>query len=167
MTVARIYAAGKVRRWHMNPALSNSNQTNADHQGGCVRLLLMLHPDPSVPLIRAVAHHDDGERWAGDMSAPAKQANRDLADHLFRIERRALERELGHDVFDKLSAAEASWLLLVDRLEAYAHVSIHRRDELARDGWPAARTKLLEIAGFCGVRDAVSGFLDDMDAGHW
>jgi len=40
--LAPLWLSGSVRRWHCNPALSNSHQTNADHQGRCVQLLLAL-----------------------------------------------------------------------------------------------------------------------------
>lgn len=167
MSVASIYAAGKVRRWHSNPTVADTGQTNAEHQGGCVRLLLMLHPDPSVRLIRAVAHHDDGERWSGDMSHIVKAANPELAQVLWKVEREALARELGHDVFDGLTDDDQEWLYLVDKLEAYAHVAIHRSSELGRDSWPKSKVLLIMRADMLGVSGKVQDFIADMENGNW
>lgn len=172
MTAARIYAAGKVRRWHANPALAHVAQTNADHIGGCIRLLLMLHPLPPYRLIRAVAHHDDGERWVGDLPYDFKQANPEAAETHASAERQALVEVLGTDPLDALQPQDRQWLRLVDRLEPYAHVAMYRPDELRRNGWPQARQRILDLASAIdapcdrtGLRDRVQRLLDDMDAG--
>lgn len=172
MTAARIYAAGKVRRWHANPALAHIAQTNADHVGGCIRLLLMLYQSAPYRLILAVAHHDDGERWVGDMPYDFKQAAPELAEQHARAEARALHGVLGFDVFETLTPNDHKWLKLVDRLEAYAHVAMYRPEELARNGWPQARVRLLEMAddiggGFPYLRERVARFIADMEAAAW
>lgn len=169
-SASRIYAAGKVRRWHANPALAHVEQTIADHVGGCIRLLLMLHPLPPFRLIRAVAHHDDGERWVGDLPYDFKRAHPAEASAHATAESAALAGVLGYDPFDTLLPAEMLWLKLVDRLEAYAHVAMRHPAELQRNGWPSARADLLRMASVLhvdGLVEAVTRVIEDMERGAW
>lgn len=166
MTTARIYAAGKVRRWHANPALAHIGQTNADHIGGCIRLLMMLHPNPSLPLIRAVAHHDDGERWVGDLPFDFKRARPEIAAMHGDAERDALTDVLGADVYADLELEDWAWLKMIDRLEAYCHAALYRPDEIKRNGWPLARQRLLDASRHLGAVTLmdVRRLIEDMEA---
>ena len=78
--LVHLYLSGSVARWHQNPAMARSGQTDADHQGRCVQLLFALHPCPSVALVRAVATHDVGELRAGDLSYDFKRSNPEIAE---------------------------------------------------------------------------------------
>lgn len=168
MNAAKIYSAGKVRRWHTNPVMSETGQTNADHIGGCVRLLLMLHPDPSVNLIRAVAHHDDGERFAfGDVASPAKIANPKLAAQVEQLEDEMLAEHLGRHIYDDLTETELAWLRFIDRLEAYMHVAMTRPAELAFDGWPRALVRLHEASEALGCSDTTYTMMADTAGRRW
>lgn len=162
MTIARIYAAGKVRRWHANPVLADTAQTNADHQGACVQLLLMLHPSPSVALIKAVAMHDVGERWVGDVPYPFKAAEPVAAAAHARVESDARRRVHGRDPLDDITAEDAAWLSLVDRLESICHVAITRPGELAHDGWDRAIAAVGKVANDLGVVEPVGRLIADM-----
>lgn len=167
MTIARLYLSGSVERWHMNPAMAWAGQTNADHQGRCVLLLLALHPDPSVALIRAVATHDVGELGAGDLSYDLKRREPDLAARHAAFETAEREALCGPD--PELSLEEARWLKLIDRLEAAAWV-LHRNPreyDRAGTGWERAEAMLLHDAGALGCRDAVHGLLHDLKGGRW
>ncbi len=165
MTLARIYASGNVRRWHCNPTMVQHSQTIADHQGRCVQLLLMLHPCPSVALIQAVAYHDVGERWCGDVPNPAKVRSPALKEAL-DAEETQWRADIGLPAPD-MTPGDREWLKLIDRLEAWAFVALHHPSELARDGWERARNQILHRAKELGVRGLVGQFMQDMSVRDW
>ncbi|MBL9047774.1 MAG: hypothetical protein JNK34_10795 [Tabrizicola sp.] len=167
MTLARLYLSGSVQRWHMNPAMAWAGQTDADHQGRCVLLLLALHSDPSVALIRAVATHDVGELGAGDLSYDLKRREPDLAARHAAFETAEREALCGPD--PELSHVDACWLKLIDRLEAtcWCLTNNPREYERSSSGWLAAEPVLLADADRLGCRDAVHGLLHDLKGGRW
>ena len=169
MTLAQVYMAGGVQRYHANPGMARLGQTNADHQGRCVQLLLALHPAPSVALIRAVAHHDVGERWAGDLPAPFKRAQPEIAAAHAEAEMEFAAQAMGWRVPDDLSPEDVRWLALIDGLEAWAFMRGHAPGQADRDGWPDARKACMARAMSMGadVHGAVQTFLDDLDRGAW
>lgn len=166
LPLAPVYVAGEVRRWHANPAMARHVQTNADHQGRCVQLLLLLHPSPSLELLRAVALHDVGEVM-GDLPRPVKVANPAVAAGHAMIEKAARERMCGDDPF--LTEEEFCWFLLVDQLEAAAFVIFHNPAEAMRkaSGWEHDRSAILRLAGELGVEPQVSALIDDLLGGNW
>jgi 5'-deoxynucleotidase len=169
MSLAQVYMAGGVQRYHTNPAMARLGQTNADHQGRCVQLLLALHPDPSVALIRAMAHHDLGERWAGDLPAPFKKAQPEIAAAHAEVEQEFAAFVTGWNVFAGLTYEDKNWLRLVDGLEAWAFMRGHAPDQYHRDGWPDARKACIDLAQQIGpaVAGAVQKFLNDLDVRAW
>ena len=89
-------------------------QTVGLHSHNALNLLLVLHPEPSLNLIKAVQWHDAPERYTGDIAAPAKWASEKLADALLDLETQI------HDYFGtqvELTPDEAMWLLTVDKLD--------------------------------------------------
>jgi len=169
MSLAQVYMAGGVQRYHANPAMARLGQTIADHQGRCVQLLLALHPNPSVALIWAVAHHDLGERWAGDLPAPFKKAHPDIAAAHAEAELEFAARAMGWDALDDLSREDLRWLALIDTLEAWAFMRGHAPDQYHRDGWPDARKACIDLAQQIGpaVAGALQKFLNDLDVRAW
>jgi 5'-deoxynucleotidase len=169
MTLAQVYMAGGVQRYHANPGMARLGQTNADHQGRCVQLLLALHPAPSVALIRAVAHHDVGERWAGDLPAPFKNAQPEIAAAHAEVEMEIAARAMGWRVLDDLSRQDRDWLTLIDGLEAFAFMRGHAPGQADRDDWTDARRACIARAWSfgAGVAGAVQTFVDDLDRGAW
>ena len=168
MTLAQVYMAGGVQRYHANPGMARLGQTNADHQGRCVQLLLALHPAPSVALIWAVAHHDVGERWAGDLPAPFKKAQPEIAAAHAEAEMNWAADATGWRVVHS-SQENRDWMRLIDGLEAYAFMRGHAPGQADRDGWPDARRLCLGLALDLGahVHGAVVQFLRDLDRGAW
>lgn len=165
--LAPLYMAGEVRRWHANPVMAREGQTNADHQGRCVQLLLILHPAASPALIRATAFHDVGEVM-GDLPFDAKRAHPAMAAAHGVIETAARERLCGPDQF--LTPVEWAWLHLVDRLEAAAFCITRAPHEAMRpgSGWPAYLHRLVEEdAVALGVRAPVAAMIDDLFGGAW
>ena len=169
MSLAQVYMAGGVQRYHANPGMARLAQTTADHQGRCVQLLLALHPDPSVALIRAVALHDLGERWAGDLPAPFKQGHEGIAAAHAIAELALAEAAWGGPLDDDLSREDLRWLKLIDGLEAWAFMLGHARGEAERGGWPDTRRLCVALAWGLGtdVHVAVLKFLGDLDRGAW
>ena len=116
-TIYRVQAAregGDVKRCHTQPTISHYD--NAQHSYGAVTLLLLLHPNPSVNLIKAVMFHDVGERWMGDLPSPAKTVNAKLSRHYHVAENMVLD-SLGMNLV--LTAPEESWLKAVDTLDLW------------------------------------------------
>lgn len=106
--------AGTVRRCHIVPHHGQYNI--AQHSYGAVSLLLLLHPKPSLKLIKAVQWHDVAERWLGDVPAPAKWEHTELGEVYERAEAELLKR-LG--LFAQLTDLEQEWLKAVDTLELW------------------------------------------------
>ena len=171
MSAALLYVSNNVRRYHTNPVMAALGQTNGDHQGRCVQLLLYFHERPSLALIRAMASHDCGERGAGDLGATFKRAHPETAAQHAEAEaayRRAMFA--GLDPLDDLSEQDMRWLSLIDRLEAYAFMTTHAPSELVRDGWPIARSALTAAAWSIGaspLQGAITDFLADLEYGIW
>jgi hypothetical protein len=167
MNVVRAYLSGSVRRWHMNPAMAFTGQTDADHQGRCVLLLLVLHRHPSANLIRAVATHDGGELDAGDLSYDFKRANPSLADAHAAFEDGARQAIFGPD--PDLWLDERRWVKLIDRLEAACWVLTTNPAEYHRpaSGWLKAEAPMLMIADDLGCGPDARGLIHDLKSGAW
>lgn len=104
--------AGSVKRCHVIPIIGE--YTVGKHSYDALSLLLCLHLDPSINLIKAVLWHDSAERWWGDLPAPAKWANTHLKTIYERAENSKLD-ELGARC--ALTEDEQHWLRAVDSLE--------------------------------------------------
>lgn len=139
-----IYTSGSVIRFHAHPVLSRLGQTNADHQGRCVQLLLILHPNPSVELIRAAAFHDAAEILTGDMRGPFKRANPLIAELLAQAEDR-IRTEMGIEPFE-LTESDRAWLRLLDMLEPLAYVIAHAPHVADLPEWHDHTTAVVEYA---------------------
>ena len=163
----QLYVSGSVYRYHQNPVLASTCQTNADHQGRCVMLLLALHPDPSVALIRALSTHDTGEFIAGDLSALFKQDNPEFAAAHRAIEKRARDEICGWSV--RLTTWDKQWLRMIDRLESLLWCILKAPHEYARPAakWMPQREAVLTMARDLGVGDRVFALISDMEAGKW
>lgn len=107
------YLSGKVRRWHTHHKM---DQNNADHSWGVAMILLSIHPEPSLDLIRAAMMHDCGEYFTGDVPGFAKQRNPELEKQLKFAEADAMG-VLGFRL-PELSETDQAWLSLADALEA-------------------------------------------------
>lgn len=108
--------AGAVERCHTLPHCGS--YTVGQHSFDALSLLLVLHPAPSVALIKAVLWHDVAERWTGDVPAIAKWADPELAELLEASEERIL-RKLGVQPPRELPVEDCMWLDAVDKLELW------------------------------------------------
>jgi hypothetical protein len=141
-----IFRAGFVQRWHTNPDLAHTCDRIDGHSARVARIILALHPSPDLTLIRAALIHDDGESVVGDVKAPTKDGNRDLADALDRAEWDAVDALWGHYPAEGCSTEDRAWLKFADRLDAYMWAAHHAPHVLTGDGWPEAREWLMNTA---------------------
>lgn len=118
MQALSLRASGYVKRWHVRSAIRSQN--DAEHSAQALSLLLVLHPNPSPNLVRAMLWHDMGERGAGDVPANVRRKRPDFA-RLYEDVERAYSVEnhpIATTVIDALTAEEQAWLKAVDALEA-------------------------------------------------
>lgn len=156
MNKIRMIWAAVVNRWHAHPShlLRNSGDRTDAHHGRCVQLLLLLHPNPGVELIRRVAFHDTAESGLGDVSGGAKRRNPALRSLLRQIEgeaalRLGLPEHLDHD----------PWLALVDMLDAWLWATTHAPDQTRGPDWRAMLDEIMQLATTLGVRNEVMGVI--------
>ncbi len=154
MNRIRTIWAAVVNRWHAHPShrLRDSGDRTDGHHGRCVQLLLLLHPNPDVELIRRVAFHDTTETGLGDVSGHAKRQNPELRAMLRRIEsekamRLGLPEHLDHD----------PWLALVDMLDAWMWATTRGLDVASDDDWAEMAIDIMSLATSLGVYADVIG----------
>ena len=147
-----IWRSGFVRRWHSNPDMAHTAQTNAQHQWGCAVLAHRLFPGDYELLIAALLH-DVGEDGVGDIHALAKKRHPDLK---FASERAEADRfsSLGIDVPIKTQR-----LQLVDRIEGYLWSRHHMPSIMCRDGWPEVLNGIYALADHLGVGPEVTDLM--------
>lgn len=144
-----VFRAGFVTRWHTNPDLCHTNDRIDGHSARVARVILALHPSPSLALIRAALTHDDGESGVGDVKAPAKDADETLSALLTGAERAHRMLLWGPD--PELSDLDRDWLHFADRLDAYMWASHYAPHALTSDGWPEAKDRLKRLASDLGI----------------
>jgi hypothetical protein len=107
-----------VSRWHASPveALRLSGDTIDAHQKRCVVLIRALIDNPPDTLIQAALHHDDPEKWLGDMPFTAKRDFPELAAAYARAESEVIARE---GIPQPANEWEARVVKFVDRLDAF------------------------------------------------
>lgn len=152
MTLRQIFNAGRVMRWHTNPELAHTNDRIDGHAGRVGRIILALHPSPSVALLRSALIHDDGEIAVGDMKAPLKDKFPDIAAALSDVEADHRIKLWGHD--PSMTIDDALWLRFADRLDAYMWAAVHHAD-LSEDGWPDAYQWLIGASRRLGCEPAL------------
>lgn len=117
--ILSLRASGLVKRWHVITTLRE--QTVAEHSAQALSLLLLLHPDPSIRLIKAILWHDSSELKCGDVPSPVRRENPEL-DAAYRRAERALAKK-SHPSYAEieLTLTEKQWLQAVDVLELWLH----------------------------------------------
>lgn len=109
---------GNVKRWHTKPIIGEN--TVGHHSFGALSLLLLLHPEPTLTLIKAIAWHDMGESEMGDVPSPALWADPEYNAAYTAGEQKVLDR-IGVRM-GLLSREEQAWLVGVDKLDAFLFV---------------------------------------------
>lgn len=105
---------GAVKRCHIRRTIDQYN--NAQHSYGAVSLLLLLHPSPSLNLVKALQWHDVVERWKGDVPATAKWDDPEFAKVYEAGEERAL---VALGLLPDLSPEELRWVRAIDSMELW------------------------------------------------
>ena len=131
----RAWNASHVRRWHSNPSLCDTNDTDAGHQGRVALLVLSLFPDASRTLLCHAITHDQGEVAVGDISYDAKRRFRAVAEMCAEAE--AAEIAAQGFALEELTEREMRILKLCDRLDAWLWMQRHARHLAKRADWPA------------------------------
>lgn len=148
-----IWAAGRVLRWHTHPHLAGSGDRLDGHHARVARIILALHPVPSLELITAALTHDDGEAVTGDR--PWFYKCRGCGDR----ERDARERMWGAPD-PKMLAIDAMWLKMADCLDAYLWAQHHAPHLTRNIEWVQHREAALSMAHDLDVWDKVQEALD-------
>lgn len=112
--IKRLREGGHVQRAHGIPHFGSYDV--AAHTWHIGTLLFLLHPNPSLNLVKAVHFHDIAERWVGDIPAIAKWASPTLKAESDRLEDQILGA-LG--VYTALDPEEMQWLRALDLLELF------------------------------------------------
>ena len=105
--------AGNVERCHTIP--HHGEYSNAKHCYGAVSLVLLLHPNPSMDLIRAIQFHDVAEYWLGDMPSPGKRAMPDAYAMYKKYEAAKLVDVLGD--WPELTPEDELWFKAADQID--------------------------------------------------
>lgn len=116
--------AGHVRRCHTTHVIGDHYNV-AYHSWNAAVLLMMLHPDPSPDLIKAVLLHDVGERFVGDLPAPMKWEFPAVKNEHGYVEKCIMNEMIG--VILQLTDEDEEWLSSVDALEFFLYCA----DQLA------------------------------------
>jgi hypothetical protein len=146
------WQATLTQRWHTNPHLAHSGDSNAGHAGRVALLAVLLFP--SRPQLHTAAIlHDLGEAAVGDMNGEAKRRSPVLAGLLHDMEREAIAA-MGIR-YPTLTEADAAALALCDRLDAWLWM-MHRAPQLKhRADWLDMAGGIVALAWKCGKGEAV------------
>ena len=149
-TTKQIFRAGRVRRWHANPDLADTDDRIDGHSGRVARIILLLHPNPSVELLRQALIHDDGESVTGDIPKPTKDKLYKFGhDGLNEIECDAVE--LLWDIQLTCNQFIYRWIKLADLIDAYQWMMHHKPHLKDGNGWPEHLERINELARELGV----------------
>jgi hypothetical protein len=160
--------ASRVVRCHTHGAPDPAYNVGL-HTHGIMDLLLVLHPDPPLELIKAVQWHDAPERYTGDTPAITKWHSTDIANALSRLEVRIHEHFGTQTVLDR---SEVNWLVCLDKLELlfWANeqraLGDYRFDHMATVlvAWFASRKNVpVQIARLLEIYAAGARLRDDME----
>jgi len=140
--LAAQFRAGRTRRWHANAWLADTNDRVDGHAARVARIILALHPAPTLALLAAALVHDDGENGEtgiGDIPGPVRNAlpaeARLALDEREANARLALWPKYGGAPARTLTGANRTWLHFADRLDALMWVAWHRPELLQSAGW--------------------------------
>ena len=104
--------AGRVKRCHCFP--TNSDPTVGLHVFGAVSMLLILCPDPTINMIKALQFHDNAERFLGDLPSPAKVNCPELKEVYEAEEEHIL---IKYGMRPQLDDRERRWVHAMDLME--------------------------------------------------
>ena len=132
---------GDVKRCHTFP--HHGEYTVGKHSFDALNLLLILHPNPSINLIKAIQWHDVPERFTGDIPATVKWQNPILTRQLELMEENTLIQFGLNGPFEEIDSYDKIWLHAIDKLELWIWAkdqitmgNLHAHDMVSRlNGW--------------------------------
>ncbi len=113
--VQAIREGGHTERAHTIP--HHGGYSVAAHTWNVVALILLLHPNPSLELVKAAMFHDVAERYAGDIPGHAKYWHSPALGNIHEQLEKKLEIRMG--IVFSLTWEERRWLKGCDLLEFY------------------------------------------------
>jgi len=167
--LAAQFRAGRTRRWHANAWLADTNDRVDGHAARVARIILALHPAPTLALVAAALVHDDGENGEtgiGDIPGPVKDGlPADLRAALDLREGAALAGlwpVINNWLLDALTLVDQDWLRFADRLDRLIWAAWHRPALLQREDWLAQLTQAEGDAVLLGVDLSVRQLLAEV-----
>lgn len=144
-----------MRRWHVNPHLSHTNDYDDGHSFRVTVMALYFKPDLSRDAIISALAHDLGEFATGDISYMVKKENPKLADDINKMELDVIDK-LGFST-PKISWTEASLIKLCDWIDAWLWMSHHTPELRTRADWLFQKEGAIMLAHEIGMHpDAIS-----------
>jgi 5'-deoxynucleotidase YfbR-like HD superfamily hydrolase len=128
--------AGRVKRWHMHPDMSDCGENDAEHQWSTVAILLWLDPDTTRDELLQAIFHDVGELHAGDQSFPFKRGNPVQAKVMSDFEDECRMKIVN------IKPGKSTMLEFADRLSGWDKVCQHNPGLRHTDEWVTAMSKL-------------------------
>jgi hypothetical protein len=147
-----------VSRWHSSPdrALRMSGDTTQAHSARMCLLLLDMHPNPTLDLVRAILHHDTPETVTGDIPYGAKQRWPELKDALDWAEAEvATDLDLGY--------SNDPFIKLADRLDAYLWAHQVAPYVLATMEWRVCHAWIIAEGWRLGIGAQIEGIMQEVD----
>jgi hypothetical protein len=132
--------AGRVKRWHMHPDMSNCGEGDAEHQWSTVAILLWLDPNTTRDELIQAIFHDVGELHAGDQSYPFKRDNPEQAKIMSEFEA-GCRAEIVN-----INPGKSTMLEIADRLSGWDTVCQHNPGLRHTDEWVTTIAKLEDEA---------------------
>jgi hypothetical protein len=109
--------ASYVDRFHCSRLIGG--YTSHEHTNNMTNMLLVLHPEPTVRLVKMLQWHDAGEFLSGDIPSPGKRFF-GLGEVNNQVEQMVRE-EFGLEVLDP-TEEEVRWLKSLDLVELYLFI---------------------------------------------
>lgn len=169
-TIARRWRASFTRRWHANADLCDTDDPVSGHQCRVALLMLAFEPEVSREALIAALTHDQGEMEIGDMAAPFKVSNPEVAVTINTAETWK-RHEQGLPDCD-LPIYEVTLIKFCDRLDAYLWMLRHRPQLEGRVDWQDHAKHLMHLEDLLAARSVqegrcfdagrVEGLLDEM-----
>lgn len=145
-----VLRSGYVDRYHTTPELKRK-QDNSQHQWRVAVIILQLHPNPSLPLLREALLHDSGELFMGDMPGPTKARHPEIKlvtgplEDQYRMQMGATPAAL--------SPEDRAWLSFADLAECIGVMRMHAPQLEMRSDWAGAVNAAMERGRSLGLCD--------------
>lgn len=155
MNVRYLWRMSRTRRWHTYDGVT---QNLADHSYGILLLILRLHPNPSIDLLRAAAYHDLSEGVSGDIPADFKWQNPEVAKTLRQAN---TDIEIKWKIRVPLTIEDQLWLKVCDLLEALMFCD--HQIKLGNSYFEEPRGRIKEALGDLTLPPQLNRLLEEID----